>query len=150
MCGDSQAARTVAEGLLARTRDALMAGDADAFCACFALPHRIELFDSTNLIETPEDLKAVFFAMRGFLLRHGITEMVRHCIEAEFVDEDTISSTHMSRLLRGHELMQPPYPVYSIVKRIEGAWLIAHGKYAVANSPDLDRALGARSGGRDD
>ena len=147
MAKDPQAARMVAEGLLARTRDALMAGDAEDFCDCFLLPHRIELFDSSNVVETRDDLQAIFFAMRDYLLRHGITEMIRQCVDAEFTDDDTISTTHISRLLRGSELMQAPYPVYSIVRRIDGVWKIAHGKYAIANSPELDRALSAKADG---
>ena len=147
MAKDPQAARTVAEDLLARTGQALVSGDFDAFAACFLLPNEIELFDGTNRVETIEDQRAIFDSVRAFHARQGVTQMVRRCVEADFLDADTIATTHVASLLRGNELLQPTYPVYSIVRRVDGVWKIAHGKYAIANSPELDRALAAKADG---
>ena len=147
MAEDPHTARMVAEDLLVRTGEAMLAGNFDAFRQCFLLPNEIELFDGTNLIETIEDQRAVFDSVRAFHARRGVTQIVRRCVEADFLDADTIASTHVASLLRGNELLQPTYPVYSILRRVDGVWRIAHGKYAIADAPDLDRALAVKADG---
>ena len=133
------------EQLLLRTGDALISGDFDSFLACFHLPHRIELYDGTNYLESANDLRSVFDANRTYFERIGVTKLVRICVESAFIDPETITTTHQSRLLRENELLQEPYPVYSVVKWIDGAWKITHGKYAIADSDAHNAALAAKA-----
>jgi hypothetical protein len=136
----------VSEYLLARTGEAYMVGDFDSFAACFALPQWIETFKGRSLIATPDELQALFNAVRSNFYRLGVTDLVRRCVAAEFRDPDTIEATHETRLLSGARLVQPSYPCFSVIKRTEQGWLVAGGQYAIQDALEIDTApLGAAS-----
>ena len=142
-------ARDVSEYLLARTGQAYATGDFDLFASCFALPQWMETFEGRRLVATTDDLRQLFDAVRAHFCRLGVTDLVRHCVVAEFRDPDTIEATHESRLLAGTRLVQPPYPCFSVLKRTEAGWQVAGGQYAIqdalAHSAALTGAPGAPS-----
>lgn len=134
-------ARDVSEFLLARSSDAMMSGNFDMMRQCFEIPQEIQTFDGTKLINSVEELEATFRAIRAYHRRAGITEMVRHCLEAVFKGPDEVEATHVSRLLAGNVLVNGPHSVFSVLRRREGIWRIASSKYAIADSDELNRAL---------
>lgn len=134
-------AKDVSERLLERTGTALMTGNFEKFADCFLLPQEMETFDGRRKVQTRDDLLEVFRGVTTHLRRKNVTEFVRHCIEARFRDDDTIVTTHMSRLLSGHTLAQTPYPVMCVLRRVDGEWKVSDGMYAVEDEPYLSKAL---------
>lgn len=134
-------ARDVSEYLLARTGQAYATGDFDLFAACFVLPQWMETFEGRRLIATTEDLRQLFDGVRAHFDRLGVTDLVRHCIAAEFRDPDTVEATHESRLLAGNRLVQQPYPCFSVLKRTDAGWQVAGGQYAIPDALAHSAAL---------
>ena len=136
-----QAAKRIAEELLEQTGKALMSGDFEAFSTCFALPHRIDTFDGSDVLQTLDDMEKRFFGVRSYFQDNCVTDLVRHVIEADFVDEDTIHSSHQTRVLSGTILVQAPFPNLSVLKRVEGQWRAEATQYAIADSEHHNAAL---------
>jgi hypothetical protein len=118
-----------------------MTSDADLFARCMALPQQIETSEGREYCETPEHLRAIFFAVTDHFRKTGVTDIVRHCVAAEFRDPDTIEATHETRLLAGNQIVKPAYPAFSILKRIEGQWKVSNCIYAVDDTTELNRAI---------
>lgn len=134
-------AKDVSENLLDRTGKALMSGDFDLFASCFVLPHVIETFQGRRTVETVDDLKKVFDGVTAYFRQKNVTELARHCVEAEFRDDDTIVATHMSRVVSGARLVQKPYPVLSVLRKIGENWIISDSMYAIEDQPAHAKAL---------
>ncbi len=134
-------ARDVAESLLEKSGAALKNGDFDSFLECFELPQDIATFDGRKTIETPEDLQEIFDGVRALYRRRNVTQIIRQCLEAEFRDENTITTTHQSRNLSGDQLVQAPVTAYSIVKKIDGVWRISYSQYASSDDAELNETL---------
>jgi len=79
--------------------------------------------------------------MRAYFASRGVTDVVRHVIEASFLDETTLRFSHQTRILSGLTLVQTPYPCMSVVKLNEGAWRVASSQYAISDSPEQNMAL---------
>lgn len=139
---DFNSAREIAEYLLNRSGRALMSGDFPLFASCFALPQTMETFEGRRLISTRDDLLSVFEGVRAHLAREGVTEMARHCVAAAFIDAETISATHETRLIRGDQLIQRPYPVLSVVRRQNDLWQVGNTIYAIADAPSHAQVFG--------
>lgn len=138
---NSESALAIAQGVIDRTGLGLMTGDFEVFAPCFCLPQDIETFDGRRHLETLADLRSVFDAVRAFHRKMGVTEMVRHCVTAEYRDPTTISCIHQTRLVRGSLLLQKPYHVFSVLSFENDVWRSALSQYAVDDSPSLCRAL---------
>ena len=135
-------AQRIANDLLSRTGAAMDRGDFEAFCACFSRPVIIETFDGKRLLQTRDDIEAVFTAVRNFRAAHAIVDVVRENVAAEYVDFETIAATHVSRMLqKGDVLFDKPYPAYSVIKKANGVWRINFCQYAVDEATPLNRAL---------
>ncbi len=140
--GSQEDARAIAQGLLAATGEALRAGDFVAFRNCFRLPQTVQTFNGSSVIETEDDLRQIFDRVRDHFARIGVTELVRHVVNVDFRDADTILSTHESRLLGGNELLETPYPVFSILHRTETGWVIGDSNYAIPDEDGHEQAIG--------
>lgn len=120
-------ASAVSEYLLDRTGQALDVGDFDTFRDCFLLPQVMETFSGRREIRSTEDLRSIFDNVRGGLAASGVTHMVRRCLSAEYRDPRTIAATHETRLIRtGAILARDPYPVFSLLRHVDGDWRIAY------------------------
>jgi hypothetical protein len=135
--------RALAEQFLRRTGAALDSGDFDAFAACFALPQQMDTFAGRRLLETRDDLSAVFDAVRAHFARSGVTDLVRRCVHAAWIGPDEIEGMHETRLLAGTQLLQAPFPVLTRMRRIDGVWKIVASGYAISDSPRHNAALTA-------
>ena len=124
-----------------------MTGDFAVFRGCFSLPQTLEAFDGRRLVETPADLRDVFDGVRSHFSNLGVTFLERHCVEASFSNPDTVLATHESRLISGSTLVQRPYPVFSVLRRIDGDWKITHSKYAITGPLEHSVVFGGTGGG---
>jgi len=134
-------ARGIAEELLTRTGNALETGDFELFETCFMLPHEIETFQGSNLLTNRSDLARVFGQVRGYYAKLGVTRLARACVDAEFLDEFTLQSTHVSHLLNGTTLVRESFPTLTVIKRVGDRWRCAKSIYAVNQDRDHERAL---------
>lgn len=137
----AQDARDISNALLSRSGQALKSGDFEQFASCFAFPHEIETFAGSNLLETEEDLHQLFNAVRHKHVAMSVTDMVRHCISAEFHDDETVKATHETRLMNGRFLVQDPYPCFSVIRFLDGAWRVASSCYAIPDAHALQDAF---------
>lgn len=149
MTSAPQTAREISEYLLERTGRALMSGDLALFESCIALPQHLESFDGRVYCETPEHFQTIFFSVVAHLRNSGVTQMIRHCVAAEFRDENTVEATHEARLLAGDQVVQPAYPVFSVLKRIDGVWKITYSMYAITEAPAYSQAVIMQAPGDD-
>ncbi|WP_420010864.1 hypothetical protein [Tateyamaria sp.] len=93
-------AKTIATALLQDTRLEMFGGSYDVWISSFALPQEVQTFDGQQILETVEDLRALYHTLSAHLSRRGITDIVRYVIAAEFRDPNVIHSTHETRLMR--------------------------------------------------
>lgn len=134
-----ESAREIVERLLEQTGQAILGNDFSLAEPCFKLPQDIQIFDSGVPIETVEDLKALFEGVRDHYANLGVTDLQRPCTSSAFHVADTIYATHMTYVLAGGVLVMEPYPVFSVLRREQGIWRIAHSVYAATqdmSSPD--------------
>ncbi len=134
----------VSNYLLEKTGAAMEAADFEAFIPLFKLPQEMETFDGRRMISDPEEIRAIFHAVRAHYDKIGVTEIVRNCVKAEFMAHDTVAATHETHLLRGHQLIQEPYPCFSVLRLIDGYWQVAYSQYAIADSPEQNAALATK------
>ena len=137
----SQPPHAISQDLLDRSGQAYLSGDFDAFAACFALPHRITTFEGTVIVPDLDGLHDIFQSMRDYFADNRLTDIVRPCIDAAFVDDDTIAAAHESRYLSGDRLIQRPAVCLSTIRRLDGVWRVAEGQYAIQDADSHVRAL---------
>ena len=131
----------VSEFMLDRTGRALLNSDAQLFETCMALPQHMETFEGSIYCETIAHLHTIFYSVVDHMHRCNVTDLARHCIAAEYRGPDTIEATHETRILSGTRVIQPAYPVFSILQRIEGRWKITYSMYAITDAPVHSQAL---------
>ena len=135
-------AEDIADRLLYQTGRGLVSGDYKLCQACFDIPHLIETSDTKRVIRSDDELRQVFDNMQDHYRKNGVKDMARMVLSAEFIDPDTIGSTHVSRLLKADgKIFRKPFPVYSILKRYGTSWKISSSIYAILDSPELCLAL---------
>ncbi|SEM75177.1 hypothetical protein SAMN05216227_100236 [Pseudorhodobacter antarcticus] len=139
---DFATAKEVAEYSLEQTGIGLMSGDFDLFAPHFLLPQYVKTFDGKRLLQTREDVRSVFDAVRAHFNKLQVTLLSRTCISAEFQDADTVFSTHETRLIARDVMVQQPYPVFSVLRRVGGVWLVADSEYAIVEAPWHSKAFG--------
>lgn len=143
MARDALSATTIADDLLQRSGAAMLSGDAQAFVSCFALPQEFETASGKVLVQSRQHLTRMFLAVQSHYKAMAVTDMVRHVVHAEFRNSETITFTHESRLLQGNVLLQEAFYVFSIVKLIEGEWLVAASTYGPTDDSIAGKALNA-------
>ncbi len=134
-------ARAICEAHIETTAHALVANQFEEFEQCFALPYEFETFESAHLIKTRAELRETFNRVHRYYLQLGVTRLERRCIEAEFLAEKVMNSTHETRVLRGNELLMEPYPTFGISHFIDGRWRIVKSSYALIDQPAFLRAV---------
>ena len=136
-----ETAREVSENLLEKTGVTMLANDFDAFRKHLLLPQFVYTFEGQRYIKDTDDLRIVFNAVHAHRRKFGVTQIVRHCVEAEFRDSRTVAATHETRLINGHLTTQAPYAVFSVLKYNGTDWQVASSSYAIADRPEHNAAL---------
>lgn len=135
-------ADTIAEELLQLTGAALLAKDFHAFKSHFELPLRLETVEGHRFVRTDEEFFEVFDAVLNHLKNTEVEDFVRTVIYADFVDEETIRSVHLSSEIHaGGDLRRPAYPVHSTLVRSNDRWKIVSCLYVILDNEDHNRAL---------
>lgn len=143
-------AEDIAEELLYRTGRIYLTGNLEHGIDYFEFPHSIETQDGNRVVETVDDFRTVFEAVRRYFKENGITDVVRTVVSAEFIERNLIGSTHVTRLMREDQLFRAPYPAYSLLRQSGGTWRIAHSVFAIVDSPEHNAALLTGTLGRSD
>ncbi len=136
-----ETAHDVCEAMLERSGRAIFARDFDAFADCVGLPCDIETYAGRSRLTTQEHLRNLFEAMLRHQNRMGVTDIIRHCVEAEFKDDRTVYATFETRLLRGTVLIQNPYPAFCIYKLSNEVWRAHSMTFGIGDSDDHNNAL---------
>jgi hypothetical protein len=134
-------AKSIAEDLLARSGEGLLTGDFALFANCFILPQDFDTFEGRRRIYEVEELRAVFDGVRGHFEATKVTIMERHVVAAEFVSQEEIRSTHVSRLVAGGKILKATYPVMSTIRSTSNGWKVASASYALPPDPGHEAAL---------
>lgn len=135
-------AHDIAEDLLNRTGVAMDKGDFDAFESCFLRPIVMETLEEKLLLQTKKDVRRTFDAVRRFRAENGVITAVRENVSAEFIDARTIAATHVTRMLTARNTgLGQPYLAHSLLRNVDGEWLIQFCKYTVDDLPELNAAL---------
>ncbi|MCC1493096.1 hypothetical protein [Cognatishimia sp. F0-27] len=138
----SQSARDIVETLLERTTRSLMTGDFDLFADCIWLPYSVETFAGKRAVETREMLAELFDFSRRFYRMSGVTQIVRHCVQAEELRDALIVSTYETRLIQyGSFLPREPFTTFVEIACRDTIWRVQRGQYAIADSPAHNKVL---------
>lgn len=136
----------VAEKLLEKSGKAVMSGDLAAFASCFFMPQEIQTFEGSRWVLNINDLEQILTDLRQNFSERGITDMVRRVITARFTGPDTIESAHETRLLAGNQIVNGPYPTFSILQKTDDNWQVSFSQYAVQRGDEHhDALIGRRS-----
>ncbi len=135
------AASDIAEALLEITGDALLSGNFDAFAAVFHVPQVMATMAGPIHMETMDDMRRAFDEMHQHFKAIGVTEMVRTCVAADYKSSTRIESTHVSDLLHNGKRLSEPYPVFSVLEKVDGDWKVTGGEYALEPSNGQALAL---------
>lgn len=142
---DHGLAEEIADDLLYRTGQGLKNGNFEEFYECFEIPQVMETLEGEILMRTEDDVRASFESVRAYFKDNDVKDVVRTVVSAEFLDEETIGATHVSRLMQtGGKLFRNPYPVYSIIKHLDGGWKIMTNTYAILDGREHNLALLAK------
>ena len=142
MLKDIDTAHAISTFVLETTAAALLSGAFDDFAACVALPYQIEVEGATVVCETREDLKKTYLNAHQHLTQLGVTLLHRDCIAVDFKDDDTIVSTHETRLLSRGLLVDDPYPaMQTLVRGDDGVWRVQSGVYWMQPNSGFKAAL---------
>jgi hypothetical protein len=136
-------AREVSEFLLDVTGRGLLQRDFELFASAFHLPHPVSTMDDRFVLQTRDDLRRAFDSTCDHHKDAGVTDMVRYCEAAAFKSPTCVEATHVAQLMRGSEPLQDPYPVFSVLQKIEGAWKIMSSDYAMDSTTGRAKALKA-------
>ena len=133
--------RKASQYMLDRTGRALMTGDLPLYLSCYVLPHRIQTFEGEQIVMDQQELIRIFKDVRGAYARHGVTALERTCTQAVFRGPDRVNAHYESRALVGTQLLYRPFPALTELHFIDGDWRVGNCQYAIADAPDLIRAL---------
>jgi hypothetical protein len=131
----------LADTLLRRTGHALATGDFARFQPCFHLPQWIETPLGRRLIETAEDMRRAFDAVRAHFRDSGITLLDRRVVRGARLAPDLIEAVHRTRLTHACGAARAPFEVVVHYRRVSGIWRIAGNRYDFCDAPAHTAAL---------
>jgi len=126
----------IAQMALEGTDVAINEGNFLAFLQHFEIPHLMEINGKTETLSTVAHLKEVFDRFREHLWTNRVTTIERHIISAGYIGQNSIHTTHETRLVSGSQLIAEAYPVYSVLQNISDHWQIVSSK---TEFPDTSR-----------
>jgi hypothetical protein len=127
---NSDLAREIYQELLDQIGTAIRERDRSEYIRHFCLPHRVQTFDSSLVVETEETLGTYFDRMIERLASLGVPELTRYCTVAEFKDSDTIQGFHHTKLINRDLMIVEDYTALSVLKRVADRWKVSESQYA--------------------
>lgn len=120
----------ISDYVLELTRRGYVERDFELFCSRFLLPHPIGTFQGERLLETRDDIKAIYDAMCVEHDTLGAIDLQRKTISARFLGDDRVLHTFETRLvLRGYSLSDEVV-AHGTLHRVDDRWMIAASSYA--------------------
>lgn len=136
------AAESVAEEILYLTGKAIMENDDDIFIACVALPLLMETINGQRVLVSNDEIRQSLTGVRQYMKENDFVDLVRTVVSAEFLDTNTIGSTHVCKMIhREKRAIRSPFPVYSVFRRYGTSWKLTSCIYAILDSPEHNSAL---------
>ncbi|MEM9971467.1 MAG: hypothetical protein AAF762_10265 [Pseudomonadota bacterium] len=133
------AAEEIADELLYLTGKALATECFEFFRPHFDLPQIIETLSGDRLIASERDLRMLFDDVCAEYRKKGVVNVVRSIVSSQFIDADTIGSTHVSHTIdRNGEAIGTPYPTYSILRRKSDGWKIVRSMVVLLHRPEIE------------
>lgn len=135
-------ADAIAGELAFKTEQMINTGDPSWIRDCFHVPQTIETSSGKRVLHTEECVTRLFHDVRNYYFERGVTDVARSVQSAEPIDDNTIGSILVTRLFRkGWEPYRKPFPIYSVIRRLDGHWKIAGTVYAILDSTSHNEAL---------
>ncbi len=131
----------IATAILEVTGDALMSGDFESFCSVFHVPQMMATLAGPVRMETREDMERAFNAMHSYFRNAGVNELRRESIDAKYISEDRIESTHVAETFCGDERITGPYVVFSVIERLDGVWKVSRSEYLLDATTGQAKAI---------
>ena len=139
---DHGLAEEIAEEILYHTGRAMKAGDFEAMSAYFGMPLIMETSEGDALITNFDALHRAFDNLKKYYDANDVRDVVRTIVRAEFLDKETVGSTYVTQLLTSDGIpFRKPFPGFTVIKHIEGAWKIVSNSTAILDAPDHNHAL---------
>ncbi|MCH2165827.1 MAG: hypothetical protein MK098_14435 [Marinovum sp.] len=140
---DFASAEDVSEYVLEITRTAYLERDAELFCSRFQLPQLVGTFKGNRVLETPNQLKSVFWDMCNIFTNQGVLDFKRKTLAASFKNPNYIQRTFVTQyILPGFALSDEIFG-HGYLVRENNVWLIAESTYAT-KIESVARVLGPR------
>lgn len=142
---DGQTAREIIEVMLRRTSDAILTNDFAAMNACFALPLLLETKETELILTTEDEHRKLFERLvEGYVVK-GVTDIIRVCEVAEFLEPNVIRSLHISHIMAGDQRVDDPMPTVATTELFEDGWRITAAQYAASKNVPVGRAMHVRA-----
>lgn len=125
----------VHEMLLEVTRQAYLDRDVDAFASRFHLPCEVNFFDTSLRLSARADVAEFMMSMRIFAGDNDAVSLVRLSVSADFLDLNTIATTHLSYVVANGQLLDDPWHCHSVARRFDGRWKFTSSDYANVGLP---------------
>lgn len=139
-------ARLIAQDFLDRQGEATISGDLELTLDWCDIPCTLETMGNKVVAQNHEEMRAICVAFIQRLKTKRFTHMVRQCIEAAFVDENTLSAAYETRFVSdGAHLAEGPYYGFVILRKRETGWKISSMQFADDSENSVDATLKNRS-----
>ena len=120
----------ISDYVLELTRRGYVERDFDLFSSRFVLPHPIGTFQGERLLETRDDIRAVFDAMCAEHDALGAIDLKRKTISARFLGDGRVQHTIETRLvLHGYSLSDEVI-AHGTLRLMDHRWMIETSSYA--------------------
>lgn len=119
-----------------------MSGDIERTLAWCDIPCTLETMERKIIVESNEEMRAICVAFIQRLKTQQLTHLARRCLEADFVDDDTLTATYESRYVsEGARLAEGPYFGFVLLRRRETGWKISSMQFAAAADTTVNATL---------
>ncbi len=122
-------AKIIYQRLLDEIGTAIETRDYAAYRMHFSLPHPMRTAETELVVETDEQLRAVFDKTCTKLALQNVRGLTRVCTVAQYVDETTIRGSHETWLVTPASQIRQTYNALSTLRREHGRWRVADSQY---------------------
>ncbi|WP_131802818.1 hypothetical protein [Cognatiyoonia sediminum] len=134
---DTQDPFAIASTLLKVTEQSYWDRDFETFASCFRIPHIIGSLEGDRIVETLEELRAIFDTMGAHYEALGALALRREAYEAVLVDNDNLRVMFTSQQELPNRVLTNKINFYSEVEREGEDW-----KITLTRAVSSDETLG--------
>lgn len=137
-----ESAVAVSDHLLAVTGQAYLSRNVDMFLQRFLLPQTVGTFKGEQVVETPDDFRALFKDMCAHFDTIGLIELNRKTISAKFLEPHIVQATFSTQYItRGYTVSEESFG-HGHLRLDRGLWKIANNNYATTSDAITNVLLG--------